>query len=535
MSYYDPAAEQIRSARYDGVGWPSSVVDTAAGKGFASSVAIDPAGFPAVSYATSSTGAADQHAVKLARFDGSCWTTEPVTGDARLIEASRLAFDAAGHPVIAYGDHNAGDVRVARFDGAAWTVHDVGQGAGRPGQVGLAIDPVGPMVSYSTAGGLVLASYDGAVWSREVLPVAGAAHTALGLDLAGLPAIAYYTGTGPIEVHVIRRDTTSWNDELVDTIDGAGRAIDLAFDGAGGLSVSYADTVAREVRHAYHDGVAWTVAVAAAAVDSQPAALAHDGAGLPAIAYDPAELARNDGTAWSSETVDGQPFGPPIDGFIAQPSLAFAGDTPIVAYRSPDGGLRVATWFRDNTAPVADAGGPYDGACVGGVIGIWLDGSLSFDPDPGDTLSYLWTTTCAGTIDDPTAVATSVTFHCTPCAELACDVTLTVTDSAGAEDAATAAVGTMITATCVALSGPLYLVKRGDDVDAVWPDASGPPGTEYLLMRDEQPAFTSPSRLLCGGYRQHLDVGAAAPSAGSLLTYRADGMDDSCAATGLAR
>jgi hypothetical protein len=53
-----------------------------------------------------------------------------------------------------------------------------------------------------------------------------------------------------------------------------------------------------------------------------------------------------------------------------------------------------------NHAPVADPGGPYEGPPSGSIT---LDGTASYDPDPGDTITYAWDLDDDGWYDDSTA------------------------------------------------------------------------------------------------------------------------------------
>ena len=84
--------------------------------------------------------------------------------------------------------------------------------------------------------------------------------------------------------------------------------------------------------------------------------------------------------------------------------------------------------FDSNQPPVADAGADQpavEGTVIGGA-GVPLDGTSSFDPDPGDTISFLWTAGDGISFDDPTSATPTATVpfggpH---------TMTLTVTDGA---------------------------------------------------------------------------------------------------------
>jgi len=82
--------------------------------------------------------------------------------------------------------------------------------------------------------------------------------------------------------------------------------------------------------------------------------------------------------------------------------------------------------------PVCDAGGPYVAECAGATTSVVLNGAYSSDPDPGDALSYSWTTLCpGGTFDYPHSATPMLTVDTSGMCMLNCNVNLEVKDLAG--------------------------------------------------------------------------------------------------------
>jgi hypothetical protein len=108
-----------------------------------------------------------------------------------------------------------------------------------------------------------------------------------------------------------------------------------------------------------------------------------------------------------------------------------------------------------NRPPVCDAGGPYDVDCLGTSVTIPLDGSGSFDPDIGDSITYLWTSDCPGAAFDDVTSSTPLLTLPTSC-NLICQVTLRVTDEDGT---ATTCVATV---TLTDTGGPTLLTPAAD-------------------------------------------------------------------------
>ncbi len=95
----------------------------------------------------------------------------------------------------------------------------------------------------------------------------------------------------------------------------------------------------------------------------------------------------------------------------------------------------------ENDPPQCDPAGPYTAECAGVTTTVELDGSGSSDPNPGDTLTFAWTTDCPdGSFDDPNSPTPLLTVTSVAPCPLICNVTLTVTDESGASDTCEATV-----------------------------------------------------------------------------------------------
>jgi hypothetical protein len=82
--------------------------------------------------------------------------------------------------------------------------------------------------------------------------------------------------------------------------------------------------------------------------------------------------------------------------------------------------------------PTAEANGPYEASCGGQTTVVQLSSTGSIDPDPGDSITYGWTTTCPGGVfDDPQNPSPKLTLSTAPGCSMSCMVTLTVTDRTG--------------------------------------------------------------------------------------------------------
>lgn len=136
---------------------------------------------------------------------------------------------------------------------------------------------------------------------------------------------------------------------------------------------------------------------------------------------------------------DGDGLGSACDPQPDEPNLYVAGGAP--GYPALEIGPMAGFL---NHPPVCDANGPYFAVSEDPppTMDMPLDGSASSDPDPGDILTYSWTTDIpSGTFDDATSATPTITVDTGPGSVVDGKVHLDVSDYGGLSDLCYAALG----------------------------------------------------------------------------------------------
>jgi hypothetical protein len=358
---------QLRYAKWNGAAWDFQTVCSLDHDSGSFSIAFDSFGNPGISFQDTDFN----EVLRFARWDGVSWTVDTLDSDGRAGFYSSLAFDASGNPAIAYRQSpgSGSTLRLARWDGTAWNITTLD--SGDIGCTSLAIDPAGaPAVVYcdTETNFLKLLRWNGASWDTTTVDRSsgGFKYTSLALDSAGRPVFTY-NGIGP---RLARWDGSSWNIEIVSTANDSEFA-SLALDSSGYPAVSYCQYDDRDLNFARWDGSAWNIeTIESDGETGFSTSLELDAAGYPAISYIDwtdarLKLARWDGSRWNFWIVDC------VDVCGASPKLALDSlDQPVIGYGC-GGHLKLARWngvLWD--IQTVDASGE-----VGSLIGMALDSS----------------------------------------------------------------------------------------------------------------------------------------------------------------
>ncbi len=115
--------DHLYYARYDGIAWRYETADAASAAGAAASLALNAAGWPAISYFD-----AFNQDLKFAVRGPAGWHTATVdTGGVggAVGAASALALDAQGRPHIAYVDSTRQTVKYAQRGPTGWRIEQI--------------------------------------------------------------------------------------------------------------------------------------------------------------------------------------------------------------------------------------------------------------------------------------------------------------------------------------------------------------------------------------------------------------------------
>jgi PGF-pre-PGF domain-containing protein len=288
--------------------WTTETVDSSGDTGWYTSVDLDNAKRPRISYLDWT----NRH-LKFAMKNDGIWTQETVDSTNAVGEFSSLKLDASSHPLISYYDSNGGNLTFAVKNGDLWTTVVVDHGGvGR--YTSLALDNSGnPQISYQDLFSMKLkyAKKTGDIWNNETVDDSAnvGAYSSLALDSSGNPYISYYDGANG-DLKYAKKIGGQWINQTVDSVGNVGYHTSIALDASGNPHISYYDGINRDLKYAALTGSSWTKKIIDATGSvGKYTSLAIDLAGNPHISYfdesnGHLKYATKIGSVWTNETVD---------------------------------------------------------------------------------------------------------------------------------------------------------------------------------------------------------------------------------------
>jgi hypothetical protein len=338
------------------------------------------------------------------------WHMVVVDSKGDVGQYSSLALDKAGNPRISYYDATNKNLKYAWFTNGVWKNQTVDSAGDAGGNCSLALDKNGkPGISYSYNGGdiskhwLKFATKNGTSWKKTVVDKAGDfAYYGTSVAFSPLtnkPFISYYDYLGKNDLKFAGLTTQVWFTEIVERVETApdgtilgydqGGFSSLKFDAQGNPHISYKYFSGTDLKYAVKNAGIWKCAT----VDSNGdvgswSSLALTRSGSPRISYCDKthhwlKYAFKNGSVWSTIVVD-------RSGNTGRyTSLALdAADLPRISYYFASSGDLKYAWNEDSTwyTTTVDTG-PKEGNIQGtGVVGV--DTSLKLDAEGHPHISY---------------------------------------------------------------------------------------------------------------------------------------------------
>ena len=231
---------------------------------------------------------------------GNSLTTPDSAGEVGL--STSLALDAAGNPVVSYRDLDNGDLKVLHCNdpnctGGGESITTPDTDAGFFSRTALVLDSAGnPVVSYYHGDGRYLkvlhcndpncAGGDESITAPDVTTRVWTLATGMALDVLGNPVVSYSDINDNLYVLHCNDPNCAGGDESIAAA-GEGQLSSLALDAAGNPVVSYGNTTA-DLLYVLHCGNPTCTAgntIAAPDTLGSYTSLALDAAGNPVVAY----------------------------------------------------------------------------------------------------------------------------------------------------------------------------------------------------------------------------------------------------------
>ena len=263
FAYYDPAVRNIKYAtRSTGGLWSATETIDKSGNdvGGTLSLAVDPTGKPSIAYYDASEGD-----LEYARFDGVAWRRSTLDSLKTTGQFPSLAFQTNGHPIVAYYRRTSRDLRYSIADAAGWTrlSVDVEGDVGRFASIAVSKNnTIGVAYVDTTNGDVKYAQYNSAsqTWTPEVARNTDVtAFLSLAFNNANQPAISYYDA-GPANLEYASKSTGAWVSSIVASRGAVGQFTNLWFDNQNQANIVYYSRKANALYHVWGNAPAWSAA-----------------------------------------------------------------------------------------------------------------------------------------------------------------------------------------------------------------------------------------------------------------------------------
>jgi hypothetical protein len=281
--YYDPAVHNIKYATRSTSGlWSATETIDKSGNdvGATLSLALDPTGKPSIAYYDNTEGD-----LEYARFDGIAWKRSTLDSLKTVGQFPSLAFQTNGQPIVAYYRKTSRDLRFSKSDGVSWTRGEVDTlgDVGRFASIAVSKNnTIGVAYVDTTNGDVKYAQLSGSTWTPTLVhDTISTAFLSLAFNNANQPAISYYDAS-PANLEFATRASGSWTHSTVASRGAVGQFTNLWFDDANAANIVYYSRKANALYHVWGTAPNWsaetlrlnggTNAVAAPTTDGSAAA-----------------------------------------------------------------------------------------------------------------------------------------------------------------------------------------------------------------------------------------------------------------------
>jgi hypothetical protein len=245
----------IKCAIYGESGWHVNVVDSI-GTGPVS-LALDASGTPNISYMTGSGEL--RYALKIE----SEWNIQTVDSLGNVGLWTSIALDSAQFPHISYFDESRADLKYTYRDELGWHIQRV-DSAGDVGMcTSIALDDNdSPHISYfdDSNNDLNYAFLASSGWHIETVDTSldEVSNTSLALDQSNNPHISYWCNSS---LKYAYRNTSGWHIEYVDQAENTLSSRSIALDSSDLPHISYFDFsgLPGELKYAFKEGIEWRI------------------------------------------------------------------------------------------------------------------------------------------------------------------------------------------------------------------------------------------------------------------------------------